>query len=136
MTNGNILCGSATDGPPTAPNTAEAVKRTVAVYKKLRHYMLGDFYPLFPHVKNEDAWFGYQFHRTETGDGVAVVFRRAECKEAGTTLRLNDLEVSGRYEVSYEDTPEKAVVDGARLSALARDRSRAQPGSAILYYRR
>lgn len=137
MTAGNILAHSNAKGRLDAadPETTEAVLRTVAIYRKLRPYTLGDFYPLFAHVQNQDAWFGYQFHRADQQAGVAVVFRRAACDSPASVLHLYDLDESGRYEVTFEHRPEPTLVRGDELKAWA-IRIDERPGSAIVYYRK
>jgi len=50
-------------------DTAESVRKTVAIYKKLRPYMVGDFYPLLPHDESESVWYGYQFDNPGGGKG-------------------------------------------------------------------
>ncbi|HOW73691.1 MAG TPA: alpha-galactosidase [Phycisphaerae bacterium] len=137
MTAGNILAHGNTRGRLDAadPDTAPAVTRTVAIYRKLRPYTLGDFYPLFPHLKNQDVWFGYQFHRADQQAGVAIVYRRAACHTPSALLQLNDVDESGRYEVICEDKPERSVVNGSDLVAW-NVRIEDRPGSAILYYRK
>jgi alpha-galactosidase len=137
MTAGNIVVHGNTKGQlDTADaDTEQAVGRTVAMYKKIRPYMLGDFYPLFPHVKSEDAWFGYQFHRADQQAGMAVVFRRAKAAAATTSISLNDIEPAGRYEITWQNSPEITVVDGARLTSFPVTID-AAPGSAVVYYRK
>ena len=136
MTAGNILavCNKAGRFSLTDPDTAEAVQRTVAIYRKLRPYMTGDFYPLFPHSDSEEVWSGYQFHRPDLKAGVAIVFRREKSKDAKMTVLLRALDPKRRYAVSFEDTPEKMRLPGAALSALPVEILNA-PGSAIVYYR-
>jgi alpha-galactosidase len=136
MTAGNILAhGNARGHLDTAdPDTADAVKRTVAIYKKVRPYMLGDFYPLFPHSKADDVWYGYQFDRPDQNVGMAVVFRRSKCAEPKASIRLRGIDAASRYEVTYEDNPDRIILGGARLALLPVEIASA-PGSAILYYR-
>ena len=137
MTAGNILAHSNTKGRLSTadPDTADAVRRTAAIYKKLRPYMLGDFYPLFPHSASEESWYGYQFHRTDMQAGMAVVFRRTKCAETTMPVKLNDVDPTAKYEITYEDTTDKAVVSAAGMS-LCQVKIESAPGSAILYYRR
>ena len=134
MTSGNIMdgFGTAIDGEERAKAT-EAVKRTVAIYKKLRPYMLGDFYPLFPHDDREQVWFGYQYHRPEQKDGYAMIYRRAQCADAQQTVHLRGLTPDATYEVSFEDTPGTQRVTGKDLAAFVVNVP-TQPGSAVLYY--
>ena len=136
MTAGNILAPSNQQGRLSTgdTDTVEAVERTVAIYRKLRPYMVGDFYPLFSHSESEEVWFGYQFHRPDLKSGVAVVFRREKSKNAKMAVLLRGVDPKRSYEVSFEDTPEKRMLPGAALSALPVE-IRSAPGSAIVYYR-
>jgi alpha-galactosidase len=136
MTAGNILAPSNPQGRLSTgdTDTVEAVERTVAIYRKLRPYMVGDFYPLFSHSESEEVWFGYQFHRPDLKSGVAVVFRREKSKDAKMAVLLRGVDPKRSYEVSFEDTPEKRMLPGAALSALPVE-IRSAPGSAIVYYR-
>ncbi len=132
MTPGNILASAC-----AAPETESAVKRTVAVYNKLRPYMLGDFHPLLPHSDNEEAWYGYQFHRPDRGDGMVQLFRRAKNGDTVKSIRLVGLDPSAQFEVTDHDTGKTTRTSGAQmiekgLTAEIKD----QPGTAVVVYRR
>lgn len=137
MTPGNLLVDPRVfellDG--TNAQGEEAIRRTIAVYKKVRPCMLGDFYPLFPHDISPNAWYGYQFQQAGTGTGCAIVFRRAQCANSRATLALQGLDGHARYEVTAEDDTATRQVSGRQLGAFAIDIPEA-PGSAILYYRK
>ncbi|UCH36644.1 MAG: alpha-galactosidase [Armatimonadota bacterium] len=130
MTAGNILATNT-----SAPESAEAVKRTVALYRKVRPYMSGDFYPLFPHSASEDTWYGYQFHRADLDAGMVLVFRREESPDAKQTVRLRGLKPELRYEVTCEDAEVRRTAKGRNLSALSVEIP-AAPESALLFYRK
>lgn len=135
MTAGNILAPSNAKGRVSTADadTAETVKRTVAIYHKVRPYMLGDFYPLFSHDASEKVWFGYQFHRADLGTGMAILFRREQADKTAT-VHLRGADPQKKYEVSFEDTPTTRQMSGGELSALSVEIDSA-PGSAIVYYR-
>jgi alpha-galactosidase len=134
MTAGNILAASRNGHfAAVQPACVPEIRKTVAIYQKLRPYMLGDFYPLFPHVPSEEAWFGYQFHRPGSGDGMAMVFRRAASKLDSRPIALRGLDESKRYEVTFEDTPDKRTVTGKELMNFEVKLPR-PASSAILYY--
>jgi len=137
MTAGNILAHSGRRGvlETAEPETAEQVKRTVAIYKKVRPYMLGDFYPLFAHEASEEAWYGYQFHRPDLDAGMAVIFRREKCPDAIRALALRGIELGAQYEITFEDSAKKTVEQGRNLRSLQVEIPSA-PGSAVMYYRR
>jgi alpha-galactosidase len=130
MTAGNIFCLGA-----HTPENADAVKRSVALQKKLRPYTLGDFYELLPHAAETDKWFAYQFHRDDLDAGYVVAFRRPLCADGSKTLAPRGIEPGARYDVTFEDTGEHSTMTGAELASLKVTASTA-PGSAIVTYRR
>ena len=135
MTAGNILVpGNAQGRLSTAdPDTEGAVRRTVAVYRKLRPFMVGDFYPLFPHSESDAAWFGYQFHRPDLNAGAVILFRREKSPDSSQQVPLRVIDPKSRYDLSFEDTPDRRTVPGSLMSALP-VKIPAAPGSVILYY--
>ena len=136
MTAGNILVpGNARGRLSTAdPDTEEAVRRTVAIYRKLRPFMVGDFYPLFPHSESDAAWFGYQFHRPDLNAGVVILFRRDKSPDVTRQVRLHAIDPKRSYDIRFEDTPEQRTARGSAMSALPVEIP-AAPGSAIIYYK-
>lgn len=107
----------------------------MTVYKKIRPYMLGDFYPLFPHDASDRVWFGYQFHRPDLDAGMAVLFRRKDSTDDAAIIRLKGVDANGIYETTLEDCEAKSRGPGSRLSSFRVEIGSA-PGSAIVYYRR
>jgi len=132
MTAGNILCS-----PCTTPETEAAVKKTVALYKKLRPYMLGDFYPLFPHSADEDVWYGYQFNRPDQVDGVMQLFRREKNGDATRIVRLFSLDPTTQYEVTDHDTGTTTKTSGRELVEHGLTvEIKTKPGTAVIFYRK
>jgi alpha-galactosidase len=138
MTAGNILVQSILSGQPSDKDCAniEAVRRTVAVYNRLRPLMLGDFYPLLPHDENPSQWYGYQFDNPELKSGCVFVFRREKCGDASKTIRLKGVDPAGLYEVTNLDMGIPADVSGrnllnAGLTVAIKDK----PGAEIILYK-
>ncbi len=104
MTAGNILTRGSEKGLPgkAGSDIDDAVKRTVALYKRVRPFMLGDFYPLFPHSDSEGIWYGYQYHRPDFNAGVAFLFRRTKSTEATSEVKLFGLQAGVRYRFTSE----------------------------------
>ena len=136
MTGGNILAVSNSKGllNTADPDTEEQVTRTVALFKKIRPYTLGDFHPLFPHSAREEDWYGYQFHRRDLDAGCAVVFRREKCAEVSTRLALQGIDARQEYEIAFQDTAETKIVKGDALLSFEVAIPDA-PGSVILWYK-
>jgi len=130
MTAGNILATNV-----TAPESAADLKRTVATYHNVRPFLLGDFYPLFPHREGERVWYGYQAHRPDLGEGIAVVFRRSQCAQAVQVLALREVDPEVTYLVWQEGESRQRRVSGKEL-ARYRLEIADRPGSVILHYRR
>jgi alpha-galactosidase len=128
MTSGNILIQA------LAPDGEEEVRRSIALYERLRPYMLGDFYSLFPHTDSPDVWFGYQFHRPEPNDGFAMVFRRERSSDSVRVLHLRGIDVKASYVVSVENAQDGDVVTGSNLAAFPMEIPE-QPGSVLVWYR-
>jgi alpha-galactosidase len=133
---GNILCSSNPKGGLNTADadTADAVKRTVAVYKRLRPMLLGDFYPLFAHSADEAGWFGYQFHRADLDAGVVVLFRRERNTTPEMKVTLSGVSPRQSYRVRTDDA-------GCQLPEYVRDgaldvKLPSSPAAAILWYDR
>jgi len=137
MTAGNVLVAGNAKGQLStgAPDSAELVKKTVAIYRKLRPYMIGDFYPLFAHDESESVWYGYQFDNPRLNAGYAIVFRREKSADSAKSIALRGIDGKATYEITYEDVPGKKTLKGSELSALKVDIPSA-PGSAIVYYKK
>jgi alpha-galactosidase len=137
MTAGNILVAASSKEGLSATNheAARSVGRTVAIYRKLRPYMVGDFYPLFPHSESESQWYGYQFDNPDLKAGCAILFRRGKCPDAIKAIHLKGVNPNSSYAVTNLDAAETAEVTGRELiehglSVSIKD----QPGSALILY--
>ncbi len=124
MTAGNLIC---------VDNTEEQMKKIVAVYRKLRPYMLGDFYPLFLHSNAQNAWYGYQFNRPEQTDGFALVFRRGQAAEE-TAVKLRGLDPERVYALTEVDRPGVTNLSGRALMETGLSVKLPPNGSAIILY--
>lgn len=132
MTPGNILASDC-----AAPESAAAVAKTVATYRKLRPYLLGDFHPLLPHTAGEDVWYGYQFNRPDQGDGMVQLFRRERNDESTRTVRLVGLDAAAQYEVTDHDTDMTRKIPGKELADQGLTvEIKEKPGSAVLLYKK
>jgi hypothetical protein len=137
MTAGNINVGAGADGliNNDHPETVDAARRTTAIYGRVRPFMTGDYYPLFPHTADEDAWFGYQFHRPDLDAGMAMLFRREKCAEEAETAGLRDIDPKASYEVEFVDAGETRTMSGPELASL-KVRIPEKPGSALISYKK
>lgn len=137
MTAGNLLIAASTKEGLSDTNrtAANAVRKTVDIYRRLRPYVVGDFYPLFPHHESESQWYGYQFDNPDLKAGCAILFRREKCPDAIKAIHLNGVDPNSSYEVTNLDTASTTEIKGRELienglSVSIKD----QPGSALILY--
>ncbi|MBN2559591.1 MAG: alpha-galactosidase [Phycisphaerae bacterium] len=117
MTAGNILVKGSLTGRLNGKDddTAAAVRRTVAVYKQLRPYMVGDFYPLFPHDESDSQWYGYQFDNPDLEAGCVMLFRREKSPDAIKVIHLSGVDPRGSYEITDLDVRTATELSGKDL---------------------
>lgn len=114
-------------------HTRNDVERTVAIYKKMRPYLLGDFYPLLPHLPDLDVWYGYQFHRPDLYDGVIILFRREKNEDPTQEVRINGLISEQKYEFFIQDNGERKILAGKEKLPVTITET---PGSQIIFYKK
>ena len=116
----------------------ELLKQGIAEGKRLRKYLLGDFYPLTKPTASTEAWCAYQYDLPATGEGAAFVFRRPESPYFGYQLNLRGIDPAADYEVTEARTysPDKP----RRLKGAELQRYRASidelPGSLLIEYKK
>lgn len=116
----------------------KVIQQAMAEYKQLRHYFLGDFYPLTgdEDLTGEDTWIAYQCHLSQSDEGIVVGFRRPANTEPVCTVKLQGIDPESVYELYDLDSKQITEVTGASLTAgyelhLSKPRS-----SMIVEYRR
>jgi hypothetical protein len=113
---------------------AESVRSLLWECRALRPYFLGDFYPLTAYTTSHAAWLAYQFHRDETGDGIAIAFRRPECPEETVNLALRALDGGSVYDVDVDGRAQ--VVPGSLLIGGLVVKCEERPGVRVVRYGR
>lgn len=113
----------------------EMQKRGYHEAAKIAPYMLADYYPLTSYSLKLDQWIAWQFNRPEQNDGVIQVFRRGECGSQTIVLHLVGIKPSANYEITNEDVPGSAVVNGRALidQGLSVE-IKEKPGAALIWY--
>lgn len=114
------------------------IQQAMAEYKQLRHYFLGDFYPLTGDgdLTGENTWISYQCHLDKSDTGIVVAFRRPANTEPVCVIKLCGLDPQAVYELKNRDSKQIVEMTGAALMSgyelhLAEPRS-----SMILEYHR
>ncbi len=130
FTTGNVFALAA-----DSPANEQGVRKSVELQKRLRPFVLGDFYETLPHSADIGAWFAYQFHRTDLDSGYLIAFRRAKCEETTKVVSIHWIVPSHRYDVEFVDTGIHKKLTGKELAHIAVSVTTA-PGSEIVIYRR
>jgi len=107
---------------PSDPGfSVEAARRQLDLYKRVRVFLSGDFYPLTP-ISLEEAWMGYQFHRLDLKSGCAFVFKRVKSpqvmypEDETFNLQLTGLAPGSRYRVHFASSSRDTTSTGAELA--------------------
>ncbi|NLX56426.1 MAG: hypothetical protein GXY58_15060 [Planctomycetaceae bacterium] len=116
----------------------EQLQLAIAEARQLRHFWLGDFYPLSTPTLDPAAWCVMQYHRPTNSDGIVVCFRREQSPYASFDCTLRGIDPDADYEVlerhDYHPSP-PATIRGRQLQHY-RVTIDSPPDSLILVYRR
>ncbi len=117
--------------------TIPDMQRSVKDFKRLRPYYYGDYYPLTGIGDNtgDAVWLAYQLHRPNVNDGIIVAFRRSANEQESIVVKAGGLDPMANYEWFDEDTGEKFVMTGTKLSEGVTLRIKNKPGSGLISYR-
>ena len=108
-----------------------AVQRGYREARRVAPLMLGDYYPLTPYSLDTTSWIAWQFHRTDSNEGVVQAFRRPESTSETLTVKLRGLDPKQRYVVENLDGG-KEVRTGAELMRGFDISLREKPAAAVL----
>ncbi|MEN6370593.1 MAG: NPCBM/NEW2 domain-containing protein [Armatimonadota bacterium] len=116
----------------------EQLKQGIAECKRLRKYILGDFYPLFSPGLAPDAWCAWQYDLPDTGEGAIFVFRRGASPYSSMQIHPKAIDADAKYKVtvyeSYDPKPE-VVMKGSELLKYNAELA-AAPGSLLIEYKK
>jgi alpha-galactosidase len=80
-------------------------------------------------------WIGYQFHRDDLGEGMALLFRRERSPYLAVQVGLRGLSPDETYELIFVDTNERRALTGRELSQPMHIEIHDAPGSVLMRYR-
>lgn len=111
----------------------EQAKRQVRLYKQVRPYLSGDFYPL-TECTLDRPWLAYQFHRNDVNRGFASIFKRKASEGDAFTLALRGLNPAARFSLRFEGSGIKTVHTGAELAQGIQVSLKATPAAELVIY--
>ncbi|MFO7973061.1 MAG: alpha-galactosidase [Candidatus Hydrogenedentota bacterium] len=94
----------------------EAIRKTIAAYKNVRHFLNLDYYPLFPQTRQETDWVGWQFHDPEARAGYFITFRPEPSRYGTAQVRLRGLEPDATYRLRNLMSGEEQTATGVELA--------------------
>ena len=88
----------------------------VAEWRKAADYFLGDYWPLTSYNLDNSLWMAWQFDRSDLGEGMVQVFRRAESDYESARFRLRGLDPNAPYAFTDLDTGRSQQFRGHEVS--------------------
>jgi alpha-galactosidase len=111
-------------------------RELIGQYRRIRHLLNGDWYPLTGYSRAPDAWLASQYHRPDLEQGLVLAFRREQCADETLRVGLRGVASEARYEVEDTAAGARETVDGGLLVRDWPVRIDRSPGSRLLVYRR
>lgn len=111
----------------------EQAKRQVRLYKRVRPLLSGDFYPL-TECTLDRPWLAYQFHRSDTNQGFALIFKREASEGDVFTFAPRGLNPEARFSLTLEASGVKAIHTGADLARGIQIPLKATPAAELVIY--
>jgi alpha-galactosidase len=105
-------------------------------YRRVRHLLIGGWYPLLPYTRDPQHWMAAQYHRPDLGEGMALVFRHAESPYPAVELQLHGLDPAATYDLEFQTTGQKARATGAELMTRWRAVIEERGKSELIVYRK
>jgi alpha-galactosidase len=90
-------------------------KKLLDQYLKVRHLLIGSWYPLLPYSREDSAWMASQYHRPDLQEGMILVFRHAESPYRTADLALRGLDADSEYVITYTSTNQEVIMKGADM---------------------
>jgi alpha-galactosidase len=124
-------------GPIQANFDFASRKKMGEEWREIADNFLGDYYPLTSYSVEPDVWMAWQFDRPEVGEGVLVVFRRAESPYETARFKLRGLDPDASYELKNFDEKSPTKVAGRELMDTGLFMTfKTRPTSAIISYKK
>lgn len=114
---------------------AQQAQRQVEFYKRIRHMLSGDFYPL-TECSLTASWLGHQFHRNDLDEGFALLFKRNSNDRDRIKFAPRGLHPHTKYEFHFQTGNSHAVFTGNQLAAGTEVAIAGRRGAELVIYNR
>ena len=99
-----------------APNfDVKLGKKLLDIYLRVRHLLIGAWYPLLPYSREDSAWMASQYHRPDLQEGMILVFRHAKSPYRTADLALRGLDKDTEYVITYTTTAQEVLMKGTDM---------------------
>ena len=105
-------------------------------YHRVRHLLIGAWYPLLPYARDGRSWMASQYHRPDLDEGCVLVFTPLEVSDRTVEIKLHGLDPTATYELHYELGGQKRKQDGNALMNGFRATVPAQKKTELIFYRK
>lgn len=116
-----------------SPSMKQMALRHVETWKRLRRYLLEDYYPLTPQPRDLESWSGWQFHDPKTQSGFAQSFR-TNTPDATHRFVLYGLQEKARYRFTDAYDAQFFDVMGSTAMEVGIELTQAPMTSKVLTY--
>lgn len=114
------------------------LRQGIVEAKRIRKYLLGDFWPLTKASTSTEDWCAFQYHRPAEDDGIVLAFRRQNSPYTAMTCALRGIDPNAEYTVTTSATYKSSKPRTMKGRDLAHLETRITdcPGSVLIEYAR
>lgn len=129
----SLCLGWIADGPDFGH---ERARELADMYRRLRHLLNRDWYPLTPFSRSQHVCLGVQFDSPEDGEGIILLFRRELCPYSEIVVKALGVCAGAEYEIAYHPSGTRTTARGSELLS-GHSLKLPPPGvSCLIHYRR
>lgn len=114
----------------------ERGKKLMGTYFRVRHLLIGAWYPLLPYSRHLNDWIASQYHRPDLDEGIVLAFRRPQSPYGSVDLALHGLIAAATYEVTFDSTGWASRMTGAELAKKLHVNLPEAHRSEMIHYRK
>jgi len=103
------------------------------LYKSVRQYLCGDFYPL-TECSLDAPWLAYQFHRGDLDQGFVLIFKRKPSGGSVFKLAPRGLDPGKQYRLTFAPSGEELTAVGDDLAHGREITLSAAPAAMLVKY--
>lgn len=104
-------------------------------YKKVRHLLTGEWYPLTGYSYDTDVWQAVQYHRPDLDEGIVLAFRRKDSPYRSLEVDLQGLVPDHRYRLHSDQRGELPGQSGQSLGHKYIIELNQAPASEMIHYK-